>query len=85
VLWGGQERLRELWGPEVVITAPRRSFVWRFPSAEHQVAFLASFHGPTVTALQTLAPDRAGALKAELDHLLHARCSKVLVSRSLVA
>jgi hypothetical protein len=64
--WGTRERLRELLGPEVAITAPRRSFLWRFPSAEHQVAFLASFHDPTAEALQTLEPDRADALKAEL-------------------
>jgi hypothetical protein len=32
--WGTKERLRELLGPEVAITAPRRSFLWRFPSAE---------------------------------------------------
>jgi hypothetical protein len=63
---GHQERLRELLGPEVDITAPRRSFLWRFPSAEHQVAFLASFHAPTAEALQALEPDRADALKAEL-------------------
>jgi SAM-dependent methyltransferase len=62
----GQERLRELFGPEVAITAPRRSLLWRFPSAEHQVEFLASFHGPTVKALQALGPDRAVALKAEM-------------------
>jgi hypothetical protein len=50
----------------VTITAPRRSLLWRFPSAEQQVAFLAGFHGPTVTALQALGPDRGGALRAEL-------------------
>jgi SAM-dependent methyltransferase len=64
--WGTRERLRELLGPGVAITAPRRSFLWRFPSAEHQVAFLASFHDPTAEALQALEPDRADALKAEL-------------------
>jgi SAM-dependent methyltransferase len=66
VPWGTMERLRELFGPEVAITAPRRSFLWRFPSAEHQVEFFGSFHRPTTRALQALAPDRAGALKAEL-------------------
>ena len=64
--WGTRERLRELLGPGVAITAPRRSFLWRFPSAEHQVAFLASFHVPTAEALQALEPDRADALTAEL-------------------
>jgi SAM-dependent methyltransferase len=66
VLWGGQERLRELFGSEVALTAPRRSSLWRFPSAEHQVEFLASFHAPTAKAFQALGPDRAGALRAEL-------------------
>jgi SAM-dependent methyltransferase len=62
----GLERLRELFGPEVAITAPRCSLLWRFPSADHQVEFFGSFHGPTAAALQALGPDRAGALKAEL-------------------
>jgi SAM-dependent methyltransferase len=66
ILWGTTERLRELFGPAVAITAPRRSFLWRFPSGEHQVEFLANFHDPTVEALQALGPDRAGALKGEL-------------------
>jgi hypothetical protein len=68
-LWGTQERLRELFGPQVAITAPRRSFLWRFPSAEHQVAYFATFHDPTATALRALGPDRAGALEAELLEL----------------
>ena len=64
--WGDRERLRELFGPAVAVAAPRRSFLWRFPSAEHQVEFLAAFHGPTVAALQALGAGRAGALKAGL-------------------
>ena len=65
----GQDRLRALFGPAVPITAPRRSLLWRFPSAEHQVEFFASFHGPTTRALQAIRPDRAGALRAELLEL----------------
>jgi SAM-dependent methyltransferase len=64
--WGGQERLRELLGPGVALTAPRRSLLWRFPSAEHQVEFLARCHGPTAEALRALGPHHHGALKAEL-------------------
>jgi SAM-dependent methyltransferase len=45
-LWGSRERMRELFGPKVAITAPRRSLLWRFPSAAHQVDFFATFHGP---------------------------------------
>jgi SAM-dependent methyltransferase len=66
VLWGSEERLRELFGPEVTIVAPRRSFLWRFPSAEHQAEFFASYYGPTNKALATLAPDAAAALKTDM-------------------
>jgi SAM-dependent methyltransferase len=66
VQWGSQERLRELFGPGVTIVAPRRTFRWRFPSAEHQAEFFANFYGPSHKALATLPADRAAALKAEM-------------------
>jgi SAM-dependent methyltransferase len=66
VLWGSEERLRELFGPEVTIEAPRRTFRWRYPSAEHQAEFFATFYGPTNKALATLAPDRAADLRADM-------------------
>ncbi len=66
VLWGSEERLRELFGPEVTISAPRRSFLWRFPSAEHQAEFFATFYGPTHRALATLGTGGAARLKAEM-------------------
>jgi SAM-dependent methyltransferase len=66
VQWGSEDRLRELFGPEVTISAPRRSFLWRFPSAEHQAEFFATFYGPTNKALAALAADRAAALKADM-------------------
>jgi SAM-dependent methyltransferase len=66
VEWGSEERLRELFGPEVAISAPRRSFRWRFPSAEHQAEFFATFYGPTNKTLATLGADRAADLKADM-------------------
>jgi SAM-dependent methyltransferase len=66
VLWGSEERLRELFGPEVTISAPRRSFLWRFPSAEHQAEFFATFYGPTNRALATLGNGGGASLKAEM-------------------
>ena len=65
VLWGSEERLHELFGPGVNISAPRRSFLWRFPSAEHQVAFFATFYGPTVKTLAAVG-DRGAALRADM-------------------
>jgi SAM-dependent methyltransferase len=66
VQWGDETRLRELFGPEVTISAPRRTFLWRFPSAEHQAEFFANFYGPTNKALATLGADRAAELKADM-------------------
>lgn len=63
------ERLRELLGPHATTTAPRRSFLWRFPSVEHQVEFFSAFHRPTIEALQALGPEDGGALKAEMAEL----------------
>jgi SAM-dependent methyltransferase len=68
--WGDPEHLRELFGPTVTITAPRRSFGWRFPSPEHQVEFFATFYGPVVKALATLGPDQGAALRADMLELV---------------
>ena len=65
-LWGSPDRLRELFGPDVSISAPRRSFRWRFPSPEHQVDFFTTFYGPSHRAVTTLAPDRAASLRADM-------------------
>jgi SAM-dependent methyltransferase len=66
VLWGSPERLRELFGPDVTISAPHRSLLWRWPSAEHQAEFFATFYGPTNQALAALGTDRAADLKADM-------------------
>lgn len=66
VLWGSEERLRELFGPGVTISAPPRSFLWRYPSAEHQVEFFSTFYGPANKALASLGTDGAADLKAEM-------------------
>jgi SAM-dependent methyltransferase len=66
VLWGSEERLWELFGPGVSISAPRRTFRWRWPSAEHQAEFFAACYGPTNRALAALSTDQAAALKANM-------------------
>ena len=66
VLWGSEDRLRELFGARVTISAPRRTFLWRWPSPEHQVEFFATFYGPTHKALAAIGTDRAAQLKAEM-------------------
>jgi hypothetical protein len=66
VEWGSEERLRELFGPEVTISAPRRTFRWRWPSPEHQAEYFATFYGPTNRAVAALSSDQAAALKADM-------------------
>jgi SAM-dependent methyltransferase len=66
VEWGSEDRLRELFGPEVTISAPRRTFRWRWLSPEHQAEFFATNYGPTNRALAALGSDRAAALKADM-------------------
>jgi len=45
---------------------PHRSLLWRWPSAEHQAEFFATFYGPTNKALAALGTDRAADLKADM-------------------
>jgi ubiquinone/menaquinone biosynthesis C-methylase UbiE len=66
VNWTPDSYVGELFGPEVAISAPRRSFRWRFPSPEHQAEFFAAFYGPTHRALATLGNDGAAELRAEM-------------------
>lgn len=66
VEWGRAERLRELFGSEVTIEAPRRRFLWRFPSAEFQADFFAANYGPTHTTLAALDPAGAAELRDEM-------------------
>jgi SAM-dependent methyltransferase len=66
VEWGTEARLRELFGPLVTISAPRRSFRWRFQSAEHQAEFFATCYGPAHKALATLNADSAAQLRREM-------------------
>jgi SAM-dependent methyltransferase len=66
VEWGSEERLRELFGPEVAISAPRRTFRWRWRSPEHQAEFFGTFYGPTNRALAALGADRAADLQADM-------------------
>jgi SAM-dependent methyltransferase len=70
VEWGSETRLRELFGPDVTISAPRRSFRWRFLSAEHQAEFFATCYGPTHKALATLNADGAAQLRGEMVEIV---------------
>ncbi len=70
-LWGTEERLRELFGEGVSsLEATRRSYVFRYPSAEHFVEWFRDYYGPTVRAFAALDPDGKEALAEDLEALL---------------
>ena len=47
MLWGTEEHLAELFGPDVAWTHRERTFTFRFASAEAFVDRFATYYGPT--------------------------------------
>ena len=73
-LWGTEERLREILGGGVSsLQTTRRSYTFRYPSAEHFVAWFRDYYGPTVRAFAALEPEGQDALAQDLRELLDSR------------
>ncbi len=73
-LWGTEDRLRELFGEAVPsLEATRRSYVFRYPSAEHFVEWFRDYYGPTIRAFAALDAEGQGALARDLKELLEER------------
>jgi SAM-dependent methyltransferase len=60
--WGDEDYLRDLWGDAVKVDAPRKTFLFRFPSVEHHIEFFARHYGPTVKAFDAVGEDGRQAL-----------------------
>jgi SAM-dependent methyltransferase len=69
MLWGTEAHLAELFGPDVAWVHRRRTFTFRFASAEAFVERFAAYYGPTVKALEAAGPARA-ALARDLRDLV---------------
>ena len=73
-LWGTEERLRELFGDGASsLEATRRTYVFRYPSAEYFVEYFRNYYGPTVRAFAALEPEGQEALARDLQELLESR------------
>src|SRR5262249_50459659 len=70
LLWGTEAHLAELFGTEVAWINRRRTFTFRFPSAEAFVETFAAYYGPTLKALEA-AGSRRDALTRDLRDLAH--------------
>ena len=70
VLWGTEERLRELFGDGVTaIRAEKRQFVFRYRSFDDYVETFRTYYGPVAKAFQALDADRQAAYAADLRDL----------------
>lgn len=58
MLWGTEEHLARLFGPGVTWIHRRRTFTFRFTSAEAFVETFAAYYGPTLKALEAAGPAR---------------------------
>lgn len=69
MLWGTEAHLQEIFGSAVDWTAhERRTFTFRYPSAEEFVAFFEAHYGPTLKAFEASGDD-AGELRSDLVNL----------------
>jgi SAM-dependent methyltransferase len=72
MLWGTEEYVRGLFGDGIdAIETRKRTFTFRFPSAEHFVTFFRLWYGPTLKAFAALEDDARDALETDLVDLVH--------------
>lgn len=71
--WGSRAKLADLFGARAAdISAERRTFNFRYASADHWIDFFQAFYGPTHKAFAALDADRQVELRAALRELLGA-------------
>jgi SAM-dependent methyltransferase len=71
LLWGTEERLRELFGNQVSdMRLERRISVQRFRSVDHWLEIFRTYFGPTKVAFERVGADGEAALEADLRALL---------------
>jgi SAM-dependent methyltransferase len=83
LLWGSEERLRELF-PGCKVEAPRRQFTFRYRSARHWLDMFRTYYGPTHKAFAALDASKQAALAEDLLGLVrrHNRGGDVMVAPS---
>jgi SAM-dependent methyltransferase len=71
VLWGDEERLRELFGDEITsLRTTKRNFNFRYRSASDWLNVFGTYYGPMVTTLKTLDATRKEQFSHEVISLL---------------
>jgi ubiquinone/menaquinone biosynthesis C-methylase UbiE len=71
VLWGTDERLRELFGDtSTEIRSFRRTYVFRYRSPEDFLQYWRTFYGPTMKAFEAVGESGRDSLQADLLNLI---------------
>ncbi|MFN8065688.1 MAG: methyltransferase domain-containing protein [Vicinamibacterales bacterium] len=70
LLWGTDAHLESLFQDAASVQHTRRTFTFRYRSAEHFIEVFRRFYGPMHRAFEALSTDRQAALEAELGGLL---------------
>ena len=72
-LWGTEERIRELFGEGVSsLTTARRTYVFRYLSAEHLIETFRTYYGPVHKAFEALDAAGQDAFAKDLEELIRA-------------
>ncbi|HEX5713803.1 MAG TPA: class I SAM-dependent methyltransferase [Solirubrobacterales bacterium] len=72
LLWGTEERVRELFGDGITeLRVERRVSRQPFRSADHYIEFFRQYFGPTQTAYERVGPEGEAALTEDLRTLLN--------------
>ena len=72
-LWGTEERVRELFGEGVSsLTTARRTYAFRYLSAEHLIEHFRTYYDPVHKAFEALDADGQDALAGDLAELIRA-------------
>ena len=71
-LWGTEERLEELFGRKISsLEITRRSYLFRYLSAEHFIEVFRTYYGPVHKAFESLDAAGRDALAGDLEELLN--------------
>lgn len=70
LLWGSKAHLDILFGPNAIVRAQSKNFVFRYQSPRHWVEIFRRYYGPVVKAFAVIDPEAREALGADIHALL---------------
>lgn len=71
ILWGTEDRLRELFGDAIAeMTVERRHYTFRDRSPQHYIEYWRTYYGPTLKSFEAVGVEGTPALEADLLELI---------------